>query len=184
MVWYRKCRDLAFFHHDNVAGFPPNHFPTKGPKSLDHLTAADRGQLGHQALTSTWHVCTVNGKPRSARTSKQRRIASRTFVNASALVFPWLLQPGIAGHSAIQMPSSSRSTVTWNFMKHLLLLHVAARKDARHKAEHVRRAHVAISIVADQPALDHVDLLLGRLVDHAGDQAGQLDRVLLVLEQF
>src|SRR5437764_13188595 len=44
-----------------------------------------------------------------------------------------------------------------------LLLDVAAGEDARHEAQHVGRAHVAIPVVADQAALHHVDLFLGRL---------------------
>ena len=60
----------------------------------------------------------------------------------------------------------------------------AAGEDAGHEVQHVRRADLAVAVVADQPALDHVDLLLRRLVDDVGDQAGQLDRVLLVLEQL
>src|SRR5438067_12313 len=56
-----------------------------------------------------------------------------------------------------------------------LFLDVPAGEDARHEAEHVGRAHVAVPIIADQAALDHVDLLLRRLVHHAGHQAGQLD---------
>ena len=50
--------------------------------------------------------------PRSARTSRQRAIASRTLARASSRVSPWLTQPGIDGHSAIQTPSSSVYTVT------------------------------------------------------------------------
>ena len=42
-------------------------------------------------------------------------MASRTLACASSRVEPWLTQPGIAGHSAIQIPSSSRSSVIRNF---------------------------------------------------------------------
>src|SRR5437773_396020 len=53
----------------------------------------------------------------------------------------------------------------------------------------VKRPWVAIlcpvvPLIADQPALDRVDLLLRRVVHHVGRQAGQPDRVLLVLEQL
>ena len=51
---------------------------------------------------------TVRGMPRSARTSRQAALASRAFSRASARVLPWLTQPGIAGHSTIHIPSSSR----------------------------------------------------------------------------
>jgi hypothetical protein len=43
-------------------------------------------------------------------------MASLIFPNASGLVLPWLTQPGIEGHSTTQAPSSSRSTVTRNFI--------------------------------------------------------------------
>src|SRR5207249_10000751 len=71
-------------------------------------------------------------------------------------------------------PGSSR-VATRGLGRHYapgLLLGVPAREDARHEAEHVRRAHVAVAVGASQPTLDHVDLLLRRLVHHAGDQAG------------
>src|SRR4051794_15868795 len=61
-------------------------------------------------------------------------------------------------------------------------LDVAAGEDAGDVVEHVSRRILVIAIAADQPPLDDVDLLLGVLVDDARDQAGQLDRVLLVLE--
>jgi len=55
-------------------------------------------------------VQAVSGIPRSARTSRHAAIASRAFSRASDRVLPWLTQPGIAGHSAIHVPSSSRAT--------------------------------------------------------------------------
>ena len=36
--------------------------------------------------------------------------------SASSRLLPWLMQPGIEGHSAIHTPSSSRSKVMMNFM--------------------------------------------------------------------
>jgi hypothetical protein len=39
------------------------------------------------------------------------------FLSAVGFVAPWLTQPGIAGHSATQVPVSSRSMVTVNFMQ-------------------------------------------------------------------
>lgn|GEM_PF-6401672 len=53
----------------------------------------------------------VRGMPPSARTWRQARIASSMLARASSFDAPWLTQPGIAGHSAIQTPSSSRSSV-------------------------------------------------------------------------
>src|SRR3954447_13004294 len=65
-----------------------------------------------------------------------------------------------------------------------LLLRVPAREDRRHVVEHVRRAHFVVAEVADEPALDDVDLLLSFLVNHRADQRLELDAVLLVLEQL
>src|SRR5258705_774128 len=64
------------------------------------------------------------------------------------------------------------------------LLGVAAGEDARHEVQHVGGAHVAVAVVLHEPGLHDVDLLLRVLVDDRGDQAGQLDRVLLVLEEL
>src|SRR5262245_25387289 len=61
---------------------------------------------------------------------------------------------------------------------------VAAGEDAGHIVQHVGGADVAVAVVLLQPALDDVDLLLGVLVHHRRDQRGQLDRILLVLEEL
>src|SRR3569832_888479 len=66
----------------------------------------------------------------------------------------------------------------------LLVLHVAAGEDAGHEVQHVRGADLAVSVVADHAVLHHVDLLLRVAIDHRRHQAGQLARVLLVLEQL
>ena len=63
-------------------------------------------------------------------------------------------------------------------------LDVAAGEDAGDVVQDVGRRVLVVAVVADQAALDDVDLLLRVLVDDAGDQAGELDRVLLVLEQL
>jgi hypothetical protein len=51
----------------------------------------------------------VNGMPHSARTSRQAAMASRILAIASSRVDPWLIQPGMEGHSTTHTPSSSRS---------------------------------------------------------------------------
>src|SRR6266568_8453079 len=61
---------------------------------------------------------------------------------------------------------------------------VAAGEDAGHVVQDVRGADVAIAVVLLETALDDVDLLLRVLVHDRGDQRGQLDRILLVLEQL
>ena len=92
------------------------NFPTKGFESADYVGRAENWKTSHQAITSIWRVSTVKGNPRSARTSKHARIASRMFVRATSLVSPWLTHPGMAGHSTTHAPSSSRSMFTRNFM--------------------------------------------------------------------
>src|SRR6266540_555531 len=64
------------------------------------------------------------------------------------------------------------------------LLAVPAREDGSDVGEDGGGADVAVGVVLDQPALDDVDLLLGVLGHHATDQAGELDGVLLVLEEL
>ena len=61
---------------------------------------------------------------------------------------------------------------------------IAAGKDAGHVVEHVGRRILVVAVIADQSCLDDVDLLLGVLVHHARNQARQLDRILLILEEF
>lgn len=56
----------------------------------------------------------------SARTSRQASIASRAFSRASARVALWLTQPGIAGHSTIHIPSSSRVIEVTNFINEII----------------------------------------------------------------
>jgi hypothetical protein len=43
-------------------------------------------------------------------------IASLMFAIASSRVCPWLTHPGMAGHSTIYIPSSSRSITVGNFI--------------------------------------------------------------------
>src|SRR5437016_14078594 len=66
----------------------------------------------------------------------------------------------------------------------LLVFDVPAGKDAGHEVEDVRRADLAVPVVADHAVLDDVDLLLRVAVDDGRDEARQLDRVLLILEQL
>src|SRR5713226_6414835 len=80
--------------------------------------------------------------------------------------------------------SNCSMTCAMIFIVLALFLRMAACKNTGHEAQHVRRADIAVAIVPDQPALDYIDLFLRRLVHHAGHEAGQLDRVLLVLEEL
>src|SRR4051812_38194464 len=66
----------------------------------------------------------------------------------------------------------------------LFLLRIAAGEDARDVVQNVRGAFVVVAEVADEAALHDVDLLLRLGVDDVRDEAGQLDRILLVLEQL
>src|SRR3569833_667148 len=58
----------------------------------------------------------------------------------------------------------------------LLVLHVAAGEDAGHEVQHVRGADLAVSVVAEQADLHHIDLLLRVAIDHRRHQAGQLEQ--------
>ena len=120
MVRNGKRGDLPWLHHDHVTAFLPGKLPPVLAEGLDDLPAADIRQRRHQATTSSSSVSTVNGIPSSARTSRHAAIASRAFSRASARVFPWLTQPGIAGHSTIHIPSSSRVIEVMNFIRQTL----------------------------------------------------------------
>jgi hypothetical protein len=65
-----------------------------------------------------------------------------------------------------------------------LLFGVAAGKDAGHEIQHIGSTDFAIAIIIDQTAFDHIDLFLGIFVYHAGDEASQFDRVLLVFKEL
>src|SRR5687768_6431113 len=64
------------------------------------------------------------------------------------------------------------------------LPNVSTRKNARHEREHIRSAYITIAVFPNEPALYDVDLLLRILVEHAGDEARELDGVLLILEEL
>lgn len=57
------------------------------------------------------------------------------------------------------------------------VLAVAAGEDAGDVVEHVGGADFVVAEVLDEALLDHVDLLLGLVVDHAGDQVLEFDGV-------
>src|SRR3954468_12812410 len=61
---------------------------------------------------------------------------------------------------------------------------VSSRKNARHVIQHIRRTLVVVSVVADEPTLHDIDLLLRVGIDHIRYQARKLDRILLILEQL
>ena len=115
MVRDGECGHVTALDQDHVTSALPRHLPTVFSKGLHNLAAAQRRQRCHQTATSTCCNSTVSGRPRSERTSKQAEIASRMLARASSRVAPWLTQPGMEGHSAIQTPSSSRSNVARNF---------------------------------------------------------------------
>ena len=116
VVRHGKRSDVPRLDQDHVAALLPGEFPSGSRKRLHHLASADVRQRGHQATTSSSSVSTVSGIPRSARTSRQAAMASRAFSRASVRVLPWLTQPGIAGHSTIHIPSSSRVIEVTNFI--------------------------------------------------------------------
>lgn len=120
VIRHGKRSDMPRLHQDHVAALLPGKLPSGAGESLHYFASADVRQRGHQATTSSSSVSTVRGIPRSARTSRQAAIASRAFSRASARVAPWLTQPGIAGHSTIHIPSSSRVIEVTNFIRKTL----------------------------------------------------------------
>src|SRR5262245_19703153 len=68
--------------------------------------------------------------------------------------------------------------------RRLTLLAVAAGEDGGHVVQDVGGTDVAVPVVLDEAPLHDVDLLLGVPVHDARDEARELDRVLLVLEDL
>src|SRR5262245_44786864 len=69
----------------------------------------------------------------------------------------WIANGGCFLTSTICNPPSNISS---------LLLCVSASKNAGNVVQHVRRTHIAVGVILDQPALHHVDLFLRFFVDH------------------
>ncbi len=61
---------------------------------------------------------------------------------------------------------------------------VSAGEDGGDVVEDVGGGVLVVAVVADEALLDDVDFFLGVLVDDAGNERGELDGVLLVLEEF
>ncbi len=128
VVRNRQRCPMPFLDQYHVAPPLTHQLPTIPSKHADNIPSAQCWQRRHQTVTSTCCVSTVNGMPRSARTSRHAAIASRILARTSSRDCPWLTQPGMAGHSAIQMPSSSRYSVVMNFMDFILTKRLAFEK--------------------------------------------------------
>src|SRR5664279_1003704 len=94
-----ECRESAGLGQHNVAASLPGDPPTQVLERPNRSAGAKQRESGHQTVTSTSRVVTVNGMPSSALTARHSRIASAMFDSASVSVCPWLTQPGIEGHS-------------------------------------------------------------------------------------
>jgi hypothetical protein len=116
MIWNRERGDVSILNEDDVASPLRAIFQPSASKILTTSRPLSAGRIAIQIVTSICRVSMVSGKPRSAWTSRHSAIASRMLASASSRVEPWLTQPGIAGHSEIQIPSSSRSSVAMNFI--------------------------------------------------------------------
>lgn len=80
--------------------------------TLVDCAVASRPHYPASTRTSTSSYCTGGVQPSSAWVSKQSWMASSILLNASARVRPWLIQPGITGHSATIQPSSPGTRTT------------------------------------------------------------------------
>ena len=78
--------------------------------------------------------------------------------------------------------------IAWHLVviddKYWLLGYISSGEDAGDVVKYVGRALFVVTVVADESLFDHVDFLLRFLVDDAGDEAGELDRVFLVFKQL
>lgn len=116
MIGNGERRDVAILHEDDMAVALAVDRPASLLEDPNSVRSAQDGESAHQIVTSTCCVSTVRGIPRSALTSRQAAIAWRTFSIASLRDWPCDTQPGMLGHSAIQMRSSSCVSVMRNFM--------------------------------------------------------------------
>lgn len=116
MIGNGERRDVAILHEDDMAATLAVDRPASLLENPNRLRSAQDGEPAHQIVTSTCCVSTVRGIPRSALTSRQAAIAWRTFSIASLRDWPCDTQPGMLGHSAIQMRSSSCVSVMRNFI--------------------------------------------------------------------
>src|SRR5271154_2395927 len=107
MFGNRECHESARLCQNNVAAALPRDLPTQPLERSNDLVGPKQRHRGHQTVTSTSRLVTVNGMWSSARAARHSRMASTIFDSASASVCPWLTQPGIEGHSAMYAPSSS-----------------------------------------------------------------------------
>jgi hypothetical protein len=98
-----------------MAAAPTDDAPAQRFEGRHHSRRPEQRDRRHQAGISICLVTTVSGSPGSARAARHSRIASARFASASLSVRPWLTHPGIAGHSAMTVPPSSRVSVMVSF---------------------------------------------------------------------
>src|SRR5207245_3805440 len=155
---------------------------TPRPKKFRWMSCARRPRcetsrlMTRRSRSLSGPACPRAAEPkRIMRSGRATSTTRRTTSSSSA----WSGQGACRDPASGGLTTGSRSTQV-----SLALLRVPAGEDRRHVVEHVGGAHVAVAVVLDQAPLDDVDLLLGLAVHHGGDEARELDRVLLVLEEL
>src|SRR5262245_11196125 len=154
---------------------PPSPWPRPWPPGSWTKRGSSRCGIGIETTCLPW-------RPSSSCRPRCRFSSSRTLPRTiwrNLLTSDWILDMTPRGTVADGLTAEMRSLSLFS-----PLLDVAAGEDAGHEVQDVGGARVAVAVVAHEAALDDVDLFLRVLVDHARDQARQLDRILLVLEQL
>lgn len=139
MVGHGKGRNVPGLYEYNMAALLSGDSPTELFKGMDNLARPQDRNRRHYAGTSISRVVMVSGIPSSARISRHSLIASRMLFSASSSVLPWLRHPGIEGHSATKMPSSSLKMVTVSFIPSVYLLEYRTRPNPMQRVKSKNR---------------------------------------------
>src|ERR1700691_3739870 len=102
---------------NDMAGSLMVHLVAHLLKSADGLLAGANGQAAHAGISTISSLMGGGvGSPCFLRLARYPVIASLMLARASARVLPCEMQPGSAGHSATNTPSSSGSMTTRYFI--------------------------------------------------------------------
>lgn len=103
---------------DDVAAGLVVHRVADTDESFDRVRARTNGKAAHAGTSMISSLMPRGtGSPCCLRLARYPWMASRMLAIASSRVLPCETQPGNAGHSATNTPSSSGSTVIRNFMQ-------------------------------------------------------------------
>lgn len=100
----------------DMASSLPDHFITEALEDADGFLSGHDRKLRAHCVTTTLPMRTPDGSgifsPVACISSRHNAMASRTLLNASSTVSPWVWQPGSEGHVTTYPPVSSGSKIT------------------------------------------------------------------------